>query len=1319
MVGRQGGTMAQRSAIAQLLQNVHGGALLDSTPRKPGSRRLSLDSCRHQEGKTRVYVRSRDLNSARDPVVKGLGWGSSSQASAWALSPLPACSGTTEAEMQRMHARRIFSVRGRYSVFVDRMCVRQLTSKGDNTLSWDNDLAHDLFSESVRERGRDKAPIGQNPLALIPCFSLDDGGEPGLVRQCKSRSAMGFRNTGTYAILPLGLVEKETERLRAEVEEVNRTLTYIRAVVQQKKLEILPHSATLILDTIMNVFNTLRNTPAAADSTPLMSCQSKVCQSLARFIHWTDSLLLGSQGAFDTASANEIIGTLSAGIKELSQLWLDKMATHKTSAQKSPNSQGSLLAPPQDGVRRVSLPDIPLTPREQEILDQTSDLGAGSYDNVSTGRVSTISGASTVSGASDVFTFDQDHFGGQQPGPIPPPKPPLPAGANHILPKLLQQHQGDGAGVSNGDDTVPPPLPQKRRSHNDMLSSMGSLSSMGGSISSGQTTPTGSPHTSLITSISSEPAINSLAHSTSPGSSQSSNLNLSSSEDLNSLPGGATVVMSRSSHSSVFSRTSSESRIISSTIVPHDGRISGDTGGAGGGGKTFEEINALTSEIKRLTSSIEDIPPPLPAKKGTLQRLMSQYDNMPETGIISSSVSSSSSSVTSRTVVNKTIESTSRFSSASSSQSSLQRASHSAASFLSEERASSSTHEAYSSSETFSSASHSSTESLPRPPPLPPKKRHIHAYMQTFGALTQPLSLENISRHSINFYEAQWQQHQMELCQPLYPRSNTISVFSDISSDSSFSSGSPERFSGVAPALPAKTRRSFDINRGSQVSTGSSQSEASSFGDFAHSHSQSHGTLNLVDLEPKRWSGPPQTVETPQPQTPTPTATATATTITSNGSNGNTSPSVTVSASTKPEITRDGDSDFAELNPLDDIDVSDQLIRKKEGEDGPEIRGGSIDALIVHATAAGKTEFMYQEAFLTTYRTFISPRDLIDKLLYRFHKFHHAVDGRKKLSRNSFSLLIRVIDELGHTELEEEIVERQVALVYELLCQCELGLARLLRRKVLEKCEQKQAAQDAPPPVNPVQSIDLSSNTPDLLSFKSGDIAEQMTLLDAQLFQQIEIPEVLLWARVQSEEQSPHLTTFTEHFNKMSYWCRTRILTQEDPKEREKYLMKFIKIMRWLRKLKNFNSYLAILSALDSAPVRRLEWQKQNIEALQEFCQLIDSSSSFRAYRQALAETEPPCIPYLGLILQDLTFINIGNQDMLPDGSINFAKRWQQFNILDSMRRFKTSHYGFKRNDKIQALMNNFDEYLGEEILWQMSQKIKPRPTHKKQDSIT
>jgi hypothetical protein len=40
-------------------------------------------------------------------------------------------------------------------------------------------------------------------------------------------------------------------------------------------------------------------------------------------------------------------------------------------------------------------------------------------------------------------------------------------------------------------------------------------------------------------------------------------------------------------------------------------------------------------------------------------------------------------------------------------------------------------------------------------------------------------------------------------------------------------------------------------------------------------------------------------------------------------------------------------------------------------------------------------------------------------------------------------------------------------------------------------------------------------------------------------------------------------------------------------------------------------------------------------------------------------------------VLQDLTFVHIGNSDLLPDGFINFSKRWQQFNIVENMKRFK------------------------------------------------
>lgn len=272
---------------------------------------------------------------------------------------------------------------------------------------------------------------------------------------------------------------------------------------------------------------------------------------------------------------------------------------------------------------------------------------------------------------------------------------------------------------------------------------------------------------------------------------------------------------------------------------------------------------------------------------------------------------------------------------------------------------------------------------------------------------------------------------------------------------------------------------------------------------------------------------------------------------------------------------------------------------------------------------------MYQEAFLTTYRTFISPDDLVHKLLKRYNRFVSSPDTeRQRAAKNAFSLLVRLVDDLAIIDLSNDTLETLTDFEYGLLCRGELSQARLLRRKIVEKFEARKRHNASKENYN-IASLAVTTRTMSLLDFKAQDIAEQMTLLDAELFLTMEIPEVLLWAREQNEERAPNLNKFTEHFNKMSFWARTRILEQADAKDREKYVLKFTKIMKHLRKFNNFNSYLALLSALDSAPIRRLEWQKNITDGLKEYCLLIDSSSSFRAYRQALSESSPPCIPYM------------------------------------------------------------------------------------------
>ncbi|XP_034565488.1 rap guanine nucleotide exchange factor 1b isoform X1 [Notolabrus celidotus] len=553
------------------------------------------------------------------------------------------------------------------------------------------------------------------------------------------------------------------------------------------------------------------------------------------------------------------------------------------------------------------------------------------------------------------------------------------------------------------------------------------------------------------------------------------------------------------------------------------------------------------------------------------------------------------------------------------------------------------------------------------PPPLPEKKsRHILQYMQFVEDYSEP-------QPSV-FY-------QLPQSESIYEQRNKrfqeVYRFND-----SFSSTDSVHEPLLPPALPPKQRQLSE-----------SANDEGGEGEYVNLYSSNHANGELP-LSLRETITADDVLQDPAPQMP----------------NSNSKEALDKERRQKStESAGSDEEDVDELSLIDHKEIMSRITLKQESDDGPDVRAGSGDILLVHATETDRKDLvLYCEAFLTTYRTFITPEDLIKKLHYRYTRFCHSPDTfKKRVSKNTFFVLVRVVDELCLVELTEDILKQLMDLVFTLVCNGELSLARVLRKNILDKVEQKKLLRYTNS-LKPLAARGVSARPGTLHDFRSHEIADQLTLLDAELFYKIEIPEVLLWAKEQNEEKSPNLTQFTEHFNNMSYWVRSLIIQQEKAQDREKLLLKFIKIMKHLRKLNNFNSYLAILSALDSAPIRRLEWQKQTSEGLEEYCTLIDSSSSFRAYRAALAEVEPPCIPYLGLILQDLTFVHLGNPDLI-DGKVNFSKRWQQFNILDSMRRFQQVHYELKRNEDIVCFFNDFSDHLAEEALWELSLKIKPR----------
>ena len=187
-------------------------------------------------------------------------------------------------------------------------------------------------------------------------------------------------------------------------------------------------------------------------------------------------------------------------------------------------------------------------------------------------------------------------------------------------------------------------------------------------------------------------------------------------------------------------------------------------------------------------------------------------------------------------------------------------------------------------------------------------------------------------------------------------------------------------------------------------------------------------------------------------------------------------------------------------------DVSDLLLYSHDKAGGTsELRGGTIDALVVLATHTIKNDFLYQEAFLTTYRTFITTLDLVEKLVFRYRYFgDQSVSGEKqastcrRASRAAFSLLVRVVDGLAEVDFEDKILLQNLTqFITSLIENGNLGLARALRSQFIMKYEERRTRLL---PDFDLASMNSINRRCTLLNFKSSELAEQMTLLGIHLF---------------------------------------------------------------------------------------------------------------------------------------------------------------------------------------------------------------------------
>ncbi|XP_019495549.1 PREDICTED: ras-specific guanine nucleotide-releasing factor 1 [Hipposideros armiger] len=145
------------------------------------------------------------------------------------------------------------------------------------------------------------------------------------------------------------------------------------------------------------------------------------------------------------------------------------------------------------------------------------------------------------------------------------------------------------------------------------------------------------------------------------------------------------------------------------------------------------------------------------------------------------------------------------------------------------------------------------------------------------------------------------------------------------------------------------------------------------------------------------------------------------------------------------------------------------------------------------------------------------------------------------------------------------------------------------------------------------------------------EIAEQLTLLDHLVFKKIPYEEFFGqgWMKLEKNERTPYIMKTTKHFNDISNLIASEIIRNEDV---------------------NARGLAAGVKTLCS-------------------CHLLPSC-------------DPPCVPYLGMYLTDLAFIEEGTPNYTEDGLVNFSKMRMISHIIREIRQFQQTAYKIEHQAK-------------------------------------
>ncbi|XP_004072029.1 ral guanine nucleotide dissociation stimulator [Oryzias latipes] len=451
------------------------------------------------------------------------------------------------------------------------------------------------------------------------------------------------------------------------------------------------------------------------------------------------------------------------------------------------------------------------------------------------------------------------------------------------------------------------------------------------------------------------------------------------------------------------------------------------------------------------------------------------------------------------------------------------------------------------------------------------------------------------------------------------------------------------------------------------------------------------------------------------------------------------------------------------------------------------LKAATLERLVSHLLDGSSQEPDFAKIFLSTYRTFTSTTKLIEMLFQR----DSACSDLEAADYSKSPLLTLIQTWLD--EYSEDFRDPPLHPALQLLLDhlrissavhdgmrsqpnfCSLAGQADDLLKLFQKKEEESNGGSAAADVeqNEEGSGDEDSgceSPPDqggIMDFSALSVAEQLTRIDSALFVKVVLYQCLgcVWSqRDKKENMSPTIRATITQFNAVTNQVMASLLCQPSdsgrapptsPAQRARIIEKWIKVAQNCRRLKNFSSVKAILSALQSNAVYRLRktWtavSRDSMAAFDNLCDTFPDENCVLTNRELTAEdgtqgtmenvspkiskkcplprqmsTSGGVVPYLGTYLSVLTMLDTALPDTLEDGLINFEKRRREFDVLSQIRVLQAccAQYSLPSHPRIAAWLQG-DHPLSDQESYELSRQLEPpvdscSPTSWSQRSLT